>query len=581
MFFEKKNQLLNRVIKLKDFVNDINIENIYENIEDLYNEIKDELTFNVLCLGDFSSGKSTFINKFFIKKDVLPTNVTTTTAKLTILKYGEKEKIVIKYEDNNSKEITENFENILKDTVAKGGNNLENIDYVEIYINSEYLKDGIIIVDSPGLNDPETERMKVTFKYIDRADCVLYLLNGLQAWKRSEKEFLEERILKKEDLDKIFFLLNFWDLISEEQREGLIEYVQEEMKKSLEIAKSELGKDISDPPLIPISSKTCDNFENLKEVLFNYFVSKKGEKILESKYKKLDLLKNKIKELIKESIKIQRKEIQELDDSLLKLKKEIEKLEKEVENFRANLEDKIGLIVLNFIDDIKETFKNIKEKVIWDINRKIELISDANDLEIILKKSFQKAIYIEKSNLNNNYKRFINEVEKIIEQEKSNLALDKYFFKKKVIDIDELKKYISPELNTKGDYIIDAIITGGSVLTAIVLASIANPVVGLLSLGGIAYNIVLKKKREKDQLIKLISDIEEQLDDVFIEQIKNTENKKEEIVKYIIENIRNEIIEAYQEKEKLYKQAVQNKENNEEQKIIKLYEEKMKPLEEI
>jgi len=50
----------------------------------------EQLNFNVLCLGDFSSGKSTFINNFFLENKVtLPVRATTTTAKLTVIKYGK------------------------------------------------------------------------------------------------------------------------------------------------------------------------------------------------------------------------------------------------------------------------------------------------------------------------------------------------------------------------------------------------------------------------------------------------------------------------------------------------------------
>jgi len=193
MFIDKKNELINKVENLRNFAIDLKDENIKDNIENFLQEIKNDLTFNVLCLGDFSSGKSTFINQFFIKNTVLPTSVTTTTAKLTVIKYGDKEKIVIIFKDKTKKELLDNFENALKEFVAKDGKEVDKIDYVEVYINSEFLKEGVIIVDSPGLNDPEVERMKVTFEYIKRADSILYLLTAMQAWKKSEKEFLEEK----------------------------------------------------------------------------------------------------------------------------------------------------------------------------------------------------------------------------------------------------------------------------------------------------------------------------------------------------------------------------------------------------
>ena len=73
------------VPSVKKLVGKLNNESITNQIDSFYTEVSDELTFNVLCVGDFASGKTTFINQFFLEKSILPTSPIVTTAKLTVI----------------------------------------------------------------------------------------------------------------------------------------------------------------------------------------------------------------------------------------------------------------------------------------------------------------------------------------------------------------------------------------------------------------------------------------------------------------------------------------------------------------
>ena len=345
-FKKEKQMLLERVDSLLAFSKTMEDDtSVYENILSFREEVKDNLTFNVLCLGDFSSGKSTFVSNFFIKKPFLPTDQTETTAKLTVIKYGENEEIHIIYKDGTRRIFSENLDKVLEENIVRDAKYVNDVDYVEVYIQSDFLKEGVVIVDAPGLNAPEMGRMEVTLNYIKNADSILYLLTGMQAWKRSEKEFLEEKILRKEDLDKIFFLINYWDIIDESGRESVLKFVDTQMKKSLDVVSTEIGKDISTPPVIPISAKTGENFDVLYEELWNYLGSKKGQDILLAKTKKVEAIKSSIADLLNEKVEIQKKEKEELTQNLEELKHEIEKYKRDVDKFKHRLEGEVSLSI--------------------------------------------------------------------------------------------------------------------------------------------------------------------------------------------------------------------------------------------
>lgn len=590
MFIDSKKKLINRVKNLIDFAKEFNDENMILHSNTFYDEIKEDLTFNVLCLGDFSSGKSTFINKFFLKNDLLPTGVSTTTAKLTIIKYGEP-KIIIKFKGGITEELLDNSENALKDYVAKGGARVDDIEFVEVYVDSEFLKEGVIIVDSPGLNDPEVERMQVTLEYIKKADSVLYLLTAMQAWKKSEKDFLEEKILRKEDLDKIFFLLNYWDIIDEQSRDELLAYVDNEMHKSLEIASAEIGKDLPTPPIIPISAKTKENFDILYDKLWKYLGSKKGEDILQTKHMKFENLKSRIQAIIEEKIEIQKKERIELSNRIEQLKEEIINYEKDVIAFKNKLRNKIEYEVNNWLEDIKEFYSALKEKIISKLDKNIVYIKDKDSEKINyeIKKIIMKTVYVEEDLLKLKNKNFLKKIKKIADDEKARLDLNNYLLKKEIKDIDLIKnkmeKTIKPSI--KDDYLKEISFTGIAVAVGIALsAAIPSPLapiavllpIPIIGLGGYRTFLPQIGHSSEFELAKQLQIIEDEIEQCFFKNINKLYLKKDEITDNILDSIKNDIVEAYEEKVKLYEDAIKRKESNKDDEIINLWRSKIKRL---
>lgn len=105
----------------------------------------------VMVMGEFNTGKSTFINAI-LREDVLITDGLPATAVVSLLRYGEKRRAVLHYTDGRQKEY--DFEK-LADITAEGNRAKQGLrdklEYVEIFLPNELLK-GIQIIDTPGLN---------------------------------------------------------------------------------------------------------------------------------------------------------------------------------------------------------------------------------------------------------------------------------------------------------------------------------------------------------------------------------------------------------------------------------------------
>src|SRR5437667_453460 len=86
---------------------------------------------------------------------------------------------------------------------------------------------------TPGVNDINEQRAEITYGYIPRADAVLFLLDGAQVLKQSERAFLEQRILRRSK-DKLIFILGKIDLLSPEERLEALKYCRENLARVVE-----------------------------------------------------------------------------------------------------------------------------------------------------------------------------------------------------------------------------------------------------------------------------------------------------------------------------------------------------------
>lgn len=186
----------------------------------------------VLVMGEFKTGKSTFINTI-LKENILTTDAAPATAVVTLLTYGEKKSAVIHYFDGT----TENYDvEKLSEITAEGDESKEElrnrIEFVELSYPNELLKK-IEIVDTPGLNVHKQSHINSTENFQSRADLVLWVFNAARMATRSEVEEIERLGQRLKPLA----IVNRIDNIDEDE-ETVDEVLQKVRKK--------LGDNVSD-----------------------------------------------------------------------------------------------------------------------------------------------------------------------------------------------------------------------------------------------------------------------------------------------------------------------------------------------
>jgi GTPase SAR1 family protein len=178
--------------------------------EELKEKIQNNV-FNLVVLGQFKRGKTSLINAL-LGAEILPTAVVPLTSIATILKYGEELKINVYFNDNKVIEIKPES---LSEYVTEKGNpgNEKNVLEVIITYPSDYLKDGVRLIDTPGVGSIYQHNTDVAYQYLPKSDAALFLLSVDQPVGQAELDFLKD---VKEYSHRIFFLQNKADYVGSE-----------------------------------------------------------------------------------------------------------------------------------------------------------------------------------------------------------------------------------------------------------------------------------------------------------------------------------------------------------------------------
>ena len=198
-----------------------------------------EERFNLVVLGEFNHGKSTFVNAL-LGQSLLPCGITPTTATINHIIWGEEPRARAVKNDGSASEVDPAE---LAEYVTLDGSRSEGIRYVELAYPAEILKDKVTLVDTPGVNDINEARAEITYSYIPRADAVIFLLDSTQPLKRSERTFIQQRLMRRSK-DKLIFVLGKADLLS-----------AEELAEAMEHVSTHLAELVEDPEIFAISPR--------------------------------------------------------------------------------------------------------------------------------------------------------------------------------------------------------------------------------------------------------------------------------------------------------------------------------------
>jgi predicted GTPase len=209
--------------------------------------------FRLVVMGEIKKGKSSFINALLGQPDLLPTASDVATSTVFKIMYGTERRFKIFFlpdvDTNRRPEPKEIEPSDLRDYGTEAGNkgNKRGVDFIGLELPHPLLKDGLVIVDTPGVGGLFKAHRDITWRYAPNADAICFVLDSVESViSHDEMSFLKE--LTQKVTKKIFFVQTKTDAADIEQWRGWEKRNREHLLKHLCITQERLL-------YFPVSSK--------------------------------------------------------------------------------------------------------------------------------------------------------------------------------------------------------------------------------------------------------------------------------------------------------------------------------------
>ncbi|WP_417326715.1 dynamin family protein [Halarcobacter sp.] len=378
---------LKKLFKTDDFINELSGTQDY-----LGNQ-----KFSIGITGVMNAGKSTMLNAL-MGQEILGSAVVPETANLTIVKHGKPEANVFYWNKNewdrieSSAQQIESIADFVKETKSIFKDELDNlikeesvsekvdinnlakftsaeasgkkcnlVKYVELKSDLDFLKEGIEIVDTPGLDDPVIQREEITKEYLSQCDLMLHLMNVSQSATLKDIEFIIDALLYQ-NVTKLLVVITRADTVSKEQLEEVINYTKTSIENQLRAQNkdSKLDYILNSIKFIPISGKMAllhrtgraqeaiDAGYNIEDTGILEIENYLHETLFGTGSNKSELIIKSAKSQVQKTIE---KEIKSFNYELVLLSKSKEELEADLEEFNQKK------------DTNKRIFTSLKEDI--------------------------------------------------------------------------------------------------------------------------------------------------------------------------------------------------------------------------
>lgn len=245
-FLARQKRLTDIIQEVWGTIEELDMVHFSQTLQELKNKIAAD-TFKIMVMGNFKNGKSTFINAL-LGQEILPAYAVPTTAIINEIKYGETPKAVLHFLNPLPEKMYDGIpepalahmrQYQMKDippiempvdeiedyvVIPMGMEHKEALkqspfEKVELFWPLELLKDGVEIVDSPGLNENPV-RTQVTMEYLSKADAIIFVFSALAMGSAGEIAYIDDTLRKNGFGEQsLFCVVNRYDQLTNEREQ--------------------------------------------------------------------------------------------------------------------------------------------------------------------------------------------------------------------------------------------------------------------------------------------------------------------------------------------------------------------------
>ncbi|MCX7919225.1 MAG: dynamin family protein [bacterium] len=336
-----KTQILLYLNTLKELAQPYSYTGIVTELDSIQQKLNTN-RFYLAVLGQFKRGKTTLINAL-LGEELLPTAIIPLTSIITIIQYGESLKVEVLFNDNSRTTIPLSE---LPLYVTEHGNpkNQKNVKHVEVNYPSDFLKDGVLLIDTPGVGSVYKNNTDTTYSFLPKIDAAIFLLSVDPPISQSELTFLNDVY---QDVNAVFILLNKIDYVRKKEQEEALQFTQRVIREQL--AKETIA-------IYPISAKLAldgklhqddiqyraSRLPEFQRVISQFLMQEKGRIILQSAVQKSVTLITQMHLAIELEKKAITTPVAELETKIHELHRLLETVQQEKEDMGYLLRGEIG-----------------------------------------------------------------------------------------------------------------------------------------------------------------------------------------------------------------------------------------------
>ncbi len=190
-----------------------------------------EEEMSIVVVGEVNRGKSTFMNALLGSR-VFPPAATVCTAAVTRLRDGAP-RATLEFRDGKRRDLALGADPAgqLREVVSRRNPDAQSLSAVDVWFPNRFARDGVVLLDTPGVNDPEVWREQITIEAVGRADAVILLLDAHAVVTGTETAFLRQHIFGSM-VSRVLFVVNKADQLTEAERQKVWTRCQEQLAKA-------------------------------------------------------------------------------------------------------------------------------------------------------------------------------------------------------------------------------------------------------------------------------------------------------------------------------------------------------------
>jgi len=204
-------------------------------LEGIRDQLREE-RLHLAVLGQFKRGKSTLLNAI-LGEALLPSSVLPVTALPTWIRPGEKRvSVSIEKEGGTTTEEMKsgNLTRFLNRYVNESSNpqNVMNVTEIQVFHPSAILKQGVVLIDTPGIGSTFRHNTAATMNFLSQCDAALFVTSADPPLTETEIEFLKS---VRNRVPRLFFVLNKSDYLNAEELEEASSFLKKTVRTQAEI----------------------------------------------------------------------------------------------------------------------------------------------------------------------------------------------------------------------------------------------------------------------------------------------------------------------------------------------------------